>query len=152
MTAKVMLDTNVLVYAYDCSAAFKQQTAYQLLDRLAKTNTGFLSVQVLSEFFVTVTRKIPHPLTLEDAVVRIENFCRTWTVLPLNEMIICEALRGVQLHQFSYWDAQIWASARLNQVSLVLSEDFSHNQVVESIRFFNPFRPEFGPAELPQIF
>lgn len=143
MIAKAMLDTNVLVYAYDRSEDLKQQSAFVLLDHLIKSSMGVVSVQALSEFFVTVTRKIPYPLTIEQAMVRIESFCRIWTVLELNEMIVNEAIRGVKMHQFSYWDAQIWASARLNQIGLVLSEDFSHNSVVEGVHFINPFIPGF---------
>jgi len=100
-----------------------------------------VSAQVLSEFFVTVTKKISAPLTLEQAAQRIDNFCRVWTVLEITEMIVLEAIRGVEKHRFSLWDAQIWATARLNQVNLVLSEDFSHGSFVEGVRFINPFLP-----------
>ena len=138
-----MPDTNLLVYAYDRSADIKQQAAFMLLDNLVKSGTGVISVQVLSEFFVTVTRKIPYPLSIEQATARIESFCKMWTVLELNEIIINEAIRGVRIHQFSYWDAQIWASARLNQIGTVLSEDFAHNSFFEGVRFVNPFAPGF---------
>lgn len=35
-----------------------------------------------------------------------------------------EAVRGVRDHQFEFWDAEIWAVARLNQIAIVLSADF----------------------------
>jgi len=52
----------------------------------------------------------------------------------------------VLAHGFSYWDAQIWATARLNQIPIVLSEDFAHGRRIEGVRFLNPFLPE---VELP---
>jgi predicted nucleic acid-binding protein len=58
-------------------------------------------------------------------------------------MIVCEAIRGVKEHHFSYWDAQIWASARLNQIGMILSEDYAHNSLVEGVRFINPLLPDF---------
>ena len=64
-------------------------------------------------------------------------------VFALNGMIVCEAVRGVREHQLSYWDAQIWAAARLNQTGIVLSEDFSHDRIIEGVRFLNPFLPGF---------
>lgn len=143
MIAKAMPDTNILVYAYDRSEDIKQKSAFILLDNLIKSGAGVVSVQVLSEFFVTVTRKIPYPLSIEQATARIESFCKMWTVLELNEMIINEAIRGVRIYQFSCWDAQIWASARLNQIGMVLSEDFAHNSFFEGVRFINPFAPGF---------
>jgi predicted nucleic acid-binding protein len=56
---------------------------------------------------------------------------------------VLEAVRGVRDHQLAYWDAQIWATARLNQVPLVLSEDFSNGAVIEGVRFVNPFASDF---------
>lgn len=139
MTGKALIDTNVLVYAYDHSDTVKQKTALTLLDNLVTSGSGLISAQILSEFFVIVTRKIPNPLSLEQAEKRVANFCQIWPVLQITEMIVLEAVRGVRSHRFSYWDALIWATARLNQVGLVLSEDFTNEQMVEGVRFINPF-------------
>ncbi len=143
MTAKIFLDTNILVYAYDPAAKQKNQTAFKLLDDLVDAGIACISVQVLSEFFVTVTRKISPPLTLEEAETRIVNFSRIWPVFELNKIILYEAVRGVKEHQFSYWDSLIWATSKLNQVSIILSEDFSNEAYVEGVRFLNPLLPAF---------
>jgi len=50
-----------------------------------------------------------------------------------------EAARGVKEHRFSYWDAQIWAAAKLNQVPVIFSEDFASGSTVEGVTFVNPF-------------
>lgn len=42
-------------------------------------------------------------------------------------------------HSLAYYDAQIWASVRLNQMSVV----FSNGQVMEGLRFVNPFSEQF---------
>ena len=138
MTGKALIDTNILVYAYDLSESEKQQKSLTVLDRLVVLDSAVVSSQVLSEFFTTVTSKIPEPLTLEDAEKRLTHFCQIWSVLQVNEMIIFEAIRGVKAHKLSYWDALIWATARLNQVRTILSEDFSHDSYVEGVRFVNP--------------
>ncbi len=138
MTGKALIDTNILVYAYDLSASEKQQKAVTVIDRLVALDSAVVSSQVLSEFFTTVTRKIPEPLTLDEAEKRVVHFCRIWSVLQVNEMIIFEAIRGVKAFKFSYWDALVWATARLNQVGTVLSEDFSHDSFIEGVRFINP--------------
>ncbi|MGI6154021.1 MAG: hypothetical protein ACOYJB_09370 [Christensenellaceae bacterium] len=69
MTKKALIDTNVLVYAYDNSEPAKQKTALGLLDRLVISNKGLISTQILSDFFVVVTLKIPDPLTLEPQIM-----------------------------------------------------------------------------------
>ena len=48
----------------------------------------------------------------------------------------------------SYWDAQLWATARLNQVEVVLSEDFQDGRALDGVRFVNPFAPSFDLAAL----
>ena len=75
MTAgNILVDTNVLVYAYDRSEPEKQKRALAVLDSLAKGETGVLSVQVLSEFFNSITRKIAAPLSIADAYERVKNY------------------------------------------------------------------------------
>ncbi len=144
MTARLLVDTNVLVYAYDSADAARQERAFAILDELATSGRGVLSVQVLAEFFVAVTRKIAVPLDVASARKSVENYLRSWPVLELTGFIVLEAIRGVQEYRFSYWDAQIWATAKLNQISVVLSEDFASGSSIEGVTFVNPFGPGFN--------
>jgi predicted nucleic acid-binding protein len=98
---------------------------------------------VLSEFLVTVTRKIEPPLTLEEAERSVTNYMRSWVVYEVTARAVVEAIRGVRQHQLSYWDSLIWATAKLAGVPTVLSEDFSDGQLIEGVRFRNPFRAAF---------
>lgn len=143
MGARVLVDTNVLVYAYDRSAPGKQRRALDVLDGLVVSGVGVISTQVLAEFFVAVTRKIANPLAVQDAYGRIMNYLQIWTVLEVSGVVVLEAARGVRDHQFNFWDAQIWATARLNQIPVVFSEDFNPGQVTEGVRFVNPFAVDF---------
>jgi predicted nucleic acid-binding protein len=147
MSDRIFVDTNVLVYAYDRSEPQKQQQALRVLDRLAVTGAGVISTQVLSEFFVTVTHKIAAPLSVDEAHDRVKNYLQSWTILDLTGMVVLEAVRGVRDHQFNFWDAQIWAVARLNQLAVVLSEDFNVGAVIEGVRFANPFAEDFQIEE-----
>jgi len=67
------VDTNVLVYAYDVTAGDKHSRARALVNELWDTREGCLSVQVLQEFFVTTTRKIPRPLEAPAAAQIIDD-------------------------------------------------------------------------------
>jgi predicted nucleic acid-binding protein len=147
MSARALIDTNVLVYAYDRSEPTRQQQALDVLDRLALTGAGAITTQVLAEFFVTVTRKLVAPLNVADAYVRVENYLRVWTVYDLSGLVVLEAARGVRDHQLNFWDAQIWAAARLNQLPVVFSEDFNVGTTLEGVRFVNPFDPAFQLAD-----
>lgn len=146
MNGRVFVDSNVLVYAYDRSEPDKQRRALEVLDRLALTGAGVISIQVLSEFFVAVTQKIAAPLSVNEASDRVRNYLHSWRVVDLTGMIVLEAARGVRDHQFHFWDAQIWATARLNQISVIFSEDFDVGAVTEGIHFVNPFAEDFRIA------
>ena len=64
-------------------------------------------------------------------------------IFPLTDSIVLEAARGARDYNLAYLDAQIWASARLNQISFIFSEDFQDGQILEGVRFINPFAPGF---------
>jgi predicted nucleic acid-binding protein len=140
MTGRFLIDTNILVYAYDRSEIEKQKKAADILDMLTQNNAGVISIQTLSEFFVVTTKKISSPLTIDEAHSSITNYVRSWQIIDINSFIVLEAIRGVKVHNFSYWDSMIWAAARMNQIANVLSEDFSVNSVIEGVRFINPFK------------
>jgi len=133
------IDTNVLVYAYDFSEPEKQASAVAALDELHETQTGVLSTQVLSEFFVVVTKKLAAPLTIDEAAERVETLVAAWPIAEITPMVVIEATRGVSRHRLSYWDALIWATARLNQIQVILSEDFNQGHSLEGVAFVNPF-------------
>ena len=78
-------------------------------------------------------------LTPAEAVVRMRNYSAACHVLNITRLISLEAIRGVEIHYFGFWDAQIWATARLNQIEEVYTEDFASGATVEGVRFTNPF-------------
>jgi predicted nucleic acid-binding protein len=144
MADKILVDTNVLLYAYDQGEPVKQSQAAAVLDRLASMRLGVLTPQVLAEFFVNATRKLQRPLTVEQVYDRIQNYLLSWEILDLSGSIILEAVRGVRTYQMAYWGAQIWASARLHQIPLIFTEDFNVGAVIEGVRFVNPFEEDFN--------
>jgi predicted nucleic acid-binding protein len=139
----ILIDTNMLVYLFEINDLVKQAQAQYVLDQIDLSKNGCISVQTLAEFFSTVTRRLRPPLTPAQALQQIELYQRMWRVFDLTPTVVLEAARGARDHQLSYYDAQIWAAARLNQVPVVFSEDFQHQQILEGVRFINPFSPDF---------
>lgn len=64
---KFFVDTNILVYGHDVDAGQKHQIAQYILLKLWDDRNGVLSVQVLQEFYVTMTRKVLHSLPPEQS-------------------------------------------------------------------------------------
>jgi predicted nucleic acid-binding protein len=140
----ILIDTNVLVYFYDPNTPDKQKQAELVLNRLQQTGMGCLSVQNLAEFIRVGIRKLDPPLTAKEAFEQAAMLAEAWPVFNLTPMIILEAVRGVRDHALAYYDAQIWASARLNQIPIVFSEDFQDGLTLEGVRFINPFGDDFS--------
>jgi predicted nucleic acid-binding protein len=66
----------------------------------------------------------------------------------MTPLIVLEAVRGLRTYQFSYWDSLIWASAKLNGIPNILSEDICDGVILDGVRFLNPFKASFDPATL----
>lgn len=135
------VDANVLVYAFDSSAGRKQQAARALLERLWDGNTGCLSVQVLQEFFVTVTKKVAKPLPLEDAKARIREL-KAWRVFAPSAD---DVLAAIDLHaeaKIGFWDALMVLAAAESGCDLLWTEDLSDGQLLRGVRIRNPFARE----------
>ena len=62
----------------------------------------------------------------------------------VTSLVVLEAARGVQDHQLAYYDAQVWATARLNQIPVIFSEDFTSGTTLEGVRFVDPFAADFA--------
>jgi predicted nucleic acid-binding protein len=139
----ILIDTNLLVYLFDSGSPGKALQARQVLERLELTGSGRLSVQSLAEFLQVTTCELDPPLSRAEALAQVSLFTRMWPVFDLTSLIVLEAARGARDHGLAYYDAQIWAAARLNQVTVVYSEDFSDGQVLEGVRFVNPFSADF---------
>lgn len=145
--AGILIDTNVLVYVYDARDATRQKRAADTLVRLAEAGAGRLSAQCLAEFFSVSTGELQPPLSRAEAVTQLEHWMRAFPVYELTAQIVLEAGRGCRDHNLAYYDAQIWAAARLNQLTAVFSEDFQDGLVLEGIHFANPFAAGFEIGE-----
>jgi len=141
MNAKVFVDTNVLVYAHDRSAARKHELAKSLIKELWQTRAGVVSTQVLQEFYVNVRKKITRPLAAEDAKGWVSNYL-SWEVVHNDGVSIVEAIDMEIRYQLSFWDALIVQAANRSGATLLYSEDLNHGQRYESVRVANPFLPE----------
>jgi predicted nucleic acid-binding protein len=138
-----LIDTNILVYSFDLAEPRKRELARKLLMSLQLYQQGILSVQCVGEFFNVVSRgKLPK-MTLEDAASQVEFFLQSFPVYPLTPGMIREAVRAVREHQISYFDAQLWACAKLHEISVIFSEDFQDGQILEGVRFVDPFAETF---------
>jgi len=135
---RLFVDTNVLVYAYDQSAGIKHETARKLLESLWSSENACVSIQVLKEFFVIVTRRIKTPLPPETASQVIADLGQ-WRVHRPDVQDVLSAIELHRRYQTSFWDALILHSASKLNCSTVYSEDLNAGQRYYGVQVINPF-------------
>jgi predicted nucleic acid-binding protein len=139
MRATVFVDTNVLVYARDASEPDKQLRAATWMQHLWATRLGRLSVQVLQEFYVTVTGKLDPGLPAAEARADVRALW-TWRPVPVDGRVLESAWTVEDRFGLSWWDAQIVAAAQLADCRYLLTEGLQANQEFGALRVVNPFQ------------
>ena len=137
MKIEFLVDTNVIIYLYDSDNLEKGENAQQLIEMIVTRNLAVISTQIAGELFCHLNRY------LKNAQEIVSLYLDNWKVLEVNSLIIKEAMRAVNQYQLSYWDAQVWASAKLNQVPFIISEDIPGQNPLETVTYLNPFVADF---------
>ena len=137
MSDKTFIDTNVLIYAHDVDAKRKHEAAKSVLHELWSEHTGVLSMQVLQEFYVNVTRKISRPISKKSARLVVSSYT-IWCV-DTTPAEISAAFQIEDESRIGFWDALIVASALRSGATRILSEDLNAGQTIAGIHIQNPF-------------
>lgn len=134
----IFVDTNVMVYAYDADAGIKHQTAQSYLKELWQTGQGVLSIQVLQEFYVTLTRKLSKPLSGLAARELIQTYA-AWEVYSPTATDVVAAAELAEHHRLSFWDAMIIVAAQMSGATKLFSEDLQNDRLMGGLTVTNPF-------------
>jgi predicted nucleic acid-binding protein len=137
MSDVVFVDTNILVYAHDADAGLKRERAAKVLQQLWDSNLGRLSVQVLQEFYINVTRKISTPVARSTAREVVDTY-GAWVREPTTVKNVTRAVDLSELAQISFWDALIVASAEQAGATQLFSEDLNDGQLIAGVKIVNP--------------
>ena len=143
MTAPVFVDTNVLLYARDASEPAKQPRADEWLRHLWREQLGRTSVQVLSEYYVNVTRKLDPGLSGEEAWDDVRALL-TWRPQAIDAPLIVHGREIERRYQLSWWDSLVIAAAQAQGCALLLSEDFQDGAVYGGVAVRSPFTLALG--------
>lgn len=138
MTATVFVDTNILVYARDAGEPAKQRVAAEWLRKLWTEQRGRTSIQVLSEYYTTVTRKLRPGLSANEAWEDVAALL-AWDPQEVDRTVIVRAHDIERRHSLSWWDSMIVAAAQLQDCTVLLSEDLQHGWTCGTVAVRNPF-------------
>ncbi len=148
MAHACLIDATILVYTMDETESEKRQRSLSLVRELAALRIAALSTQTLGEFFNAVTRRLRAPLSRSDALSQLAAYADAFLVYDITLPIVLDAARVAAEHKMSYWDAQLWATARLNQIPYILTENMQGHESLEGVRCLNPLSDGFAISAL----
>lgn len=132
------VDTNVLLYARDEGQPEKQAVAAGWIEHLWESDAGRVSTQVLNEFYVNATRKLSHPMTIDDARADVADLAG-WDPIGIDGELISAAWDIEDRYQFHFWDALVVAAAKAAGCHTLLTEDLQDGQDLDGLAVVNPF-------------
>lgn len=135
----VFVDTNLLVYARDTSDPTKHARAAEWMRHLWETGDGRLSIQVLQEYYVTVTRKLRPGLSKDAARADVQDLS-AWRPAAIDVESLEVAWSIEDRFGLSFWDSLIVAAAHVAGCEVILTEDLQHGMDLDGVRVVDPFR------------
>lgn len=138
MTELVFVDTNVLVYARDASDPSRNTQAMHWMEMLWRDRCGRISTQVLSEYYVTVTRKLKPGLSQQEAWDDVSALM-TWDPLPTDRALLQRGWELRRRFQLGWWDSLLVGAAQAQGCSILLSEDLQDGSILGGVVIRNPF-------------
>jgi predicted nucleic acid-binding protein len=136
MSGLAFFDTNILVYTDDDRSPEKQARASGLFEDHQQRDTAVISLQVLQEYYATVTRKLG--VDAEHAQRKVELLARG-NVVRFEARDVIAAIELHRLTRISFWDAMIVHAARLARARVLFTEDLQHGAILGGVPVVNPF-------------
>lgn len=136
-----LIDTNILVYAYDASEDAKHEASKDVLRLIWIEGEGVVCVQNLMEFFVVITKKVENPVDMTTAKEIVRDFMRSekWTIIDRDADTFLNAIDLVSQHGIHLWDAAIAASMKENDVSEIVTENVKDFRKISGLKVSCPF-------------
>jgi predicted nucleic acid-binding protein len=135
----IFLDTNILVYAFDKDEKTKNEKAKVILADCWNQQTGTLSTQILQEFYVSLTSKIPNKLSISEAREVIKELL-SWTIYEIMPHDIITATEIQDSYNYSFWDSLVISMAQKSGAEVLYSEDMQDGQKIGSLTIVNPLK------------
>ena len=135
-----LLDSNILVYAYDRSEVKKHAMAKELVKERWKKEDSVLSIQNIVEFYSVITNKIEMPLEIDKAKQIVLDYIDGFEILHYSEKTIVEAINVQAIYKIPFWDALIVATMEENSIDTIITENEKDFKKVKWIKTINPFK------------
>jgi predicted nucleic acid-binding protein len=143
---KILLDTNILVHAYNKSSPHQDQ-AIEILNKATQgAIEACLSPQVLYEFFAVVTsaKRVEHPISPREAADLCIDLWECNEIEKLNPSGIApievfKFVKELRLSRAEIFDCVLAVTAKENDVETIYTENVADFKRYKFVKASNPF-------------
>ncbi|EAQ70248.1 PIN domain protein [Synechococcus sp. RS9909] len=136
---RVFIDTNVWAYRLDGREPKKQARMQRWLPEVVGRDDVVISTQVLIELRSVATRKLRPALSAAQIRALLEAMAG-FDVVTTDTAMILDANELAAREQLSWFDALIAEAAIRSHCSVLFSEDFGHERMLDGVKVLNPWR------------
>lgn len=140
---EAVIDTNIIVYAFDRSEFEKRTRCKGIIGGVFSGDVkGVITNQILSEFYSVITNKIEHPISLSEArdiilgIINSEN----WTKFNYNEKTVLTASKLCERFKIDFWDSLIAATMIENNIFIIYTENDKDFGKISELEVINPLK------------
>ena len=142
MTDRILIDTNILVYAHIDSTDRKTKISRELIEESIKKGNASISTQNINEFCRVMTQKIQTPFDPELVIEIIEDIVTSKKIKILEnnfEDSLSALLIMKEGKNNPFFDCLLAATMRKNGIKQIITENTKDFERMESIKAVNPF-------------
>ena len=143
---KILLDTNILVHAYNKSSPNQKQASNIMKQAMKGEIEACLTAQVIYEFFAVVTnpKRVECPMKLDEAADLCMDLweCREIekvTPTPVTPNKVFKLAKELKLAKGRIFDCIIAITAKENKIDAIYTENVDDFEKYSFIKVLNPF-------------
>lgn len=139
MKGNYFIDTNIFVYSFDRVHDTKRKISQDIIKKALCDGQGFISIQVIQEFFNVAIKKFESPLGILEAKMYLERVFMQLNIAYPSYEFISTGLDISTTTNYSFYDSLIVAAALQTSCSKLLTEDMQHGHRIQNLLIENPF-------------
>ena len=136
---RFFLDTKIFIYSFDNRNTTKRDKARSLIKHALKSGLGFISSQVIQEFFNVATRKFTKPFKIFESEQYLKNVLSPLCDIFPDSQLYYESLVIHEGMKTSFYDSLIISAAIRGKANILYSEDFQTKREYQGVTIVNPF-------------
>jgi len=134
---RVLIDSNILVYAVDVSELEKHESSNKLLLDLAETGNAVLSSQNLAEFSRALEKS--KSVSYNQIKLLVSHIASVFQTVNYNSDSVLKALDISSQYSIHFFDALLAATMEENFISEIITENEKDFKKIPWLKVTNPF-------------